>query len=70
MLMSMKQDGRKLDHRTLEEMLIRAVLQVQSGVSPEDVTKALGSSSPVIYNRLPAYKTQKTERLSAKKSLK
>jgi transposase len=70
MLMSMKQDGRKLDHRTLEEMLIRAVLQVQSGVSPEDVTKALGYSSPVIYKRLPAYKTQKTELLSAKKSLK
>lgn len=63
----MKQDGRKLDHKTLEEMRIRAVLQVQSGVSPEDVTKALGFSSPVIYNWLAKYRQHGMDGLKAKK---
>ena len=40
----MKQDARKLDHATLEQLRIRAVKQVQSGVSPEEVTRVLGLS--------------------------
>lgn len=63
----MVQDGRKLDHKTLEEMRIRAVLQVQSGVSPEDITKALGLSAPVIYNWLARYRQHGMDGLKAKK---
>lgn len=52
----MRQDARKLDHKTLEEIRIRAVKQVQNGVSPEDITRSLGLSSPTIYNWLASYR--------------
>jgi DDE superfamily endonuclease len=35
-------DGRKLDHKTLEALRIRAVGQVGEGAHPEDVAAALG----------------------------
>ena len=35
-------DGRKLDHHTLEQMRLRAVNAVESGVHPEDVAASLG----------------------------
>ena len=35
-------DGRKLDHQTLEAMRLRAVDAVESGVHPEDVAASLG----------------------------
>jgi hypothetical protein len=35
-----RQDARKLDHKTLEEIRIRAVQQVQNGESPETVIRA------------------------------
>ena len=35
-------DGRKLDHKTLEVLRIRAVEQVAVGAHPEDVAAALG----------------------------
>ena len=35
-------DGRKLDHHTLEQMRLRAVDAVESGVHPEDVAASLG----------------------------
>lgn len=35
-------DGRKLDHKTLEEIRIRAVERVQAGESPETVIATLG----------------------------
>lgn len=62
----MRQDARKLNHKTLEEMRIRAVKQVQSGVSPEDITRALGLSSPTIYNWLASYRTGGWQALKAK----
>ena len=34
--------GRKLDHKTLEALRIRAVGQVEEGAHPEDVAAALG----------------------------
>src|SRR5438132_999059 len=37
-------DGRKLDHKTLEEIRVRAVQRVQEGESPEVVIAALGMS--------------------------
>lgn len=62
----MKQDARKLDHKTLEEMRIRAVKQVQSGVSPEDITRSLGLSHPTIYNWLASYRDGGIQALRAK----
>lgn len=35
-------DGRKLDHRTLEALRLRVVDQVANGAHPEDVAAALG----------------------------
>jgi transposase len=62
----MRQDARKLDHKTLEELRIRAVMQVQSGVSPEDVTRTLGLSRPTIYNWLASYREGGMQALKAK----
>src|SRR5689334_10874312 len=45
-------DGRKLDHRTLEQMRFRAVDAVESGVHPEDVAAALGKLSGEQMRRL------------------
>jgi transposase len=51
-----KRDARNLDHKTLEEIRIRAVEQVQSGESPEDVIRALGFSRSCIYTWLARYR--------------
>ena len=51
-----RSDGRKLDHKTLEELRIRAVEQVQDGESPEVVVRALGLSRGVIYKWLALYR--------------
>ena len=37
-----RRDGRSLDHKTLEEIRVRAVERVQAGESPEVVIQALG----------------------------
>jgi transposase len=50
-------DARQLDHKTLEEIRIRAVERVQAGESPETVIKALGFSRACIYNWLAMYRT-------------
>lgn len=47
-------------------MRIRAVKQVQKGVSPEDITKSLGLSSPTIYNWLASYREGGWDALKAK----
>ena len=62
----MRQDARKLDDKTLEELRIRAVMQVQSGVSPEEVTRVLGLSRPTIYNWLASYRDGGMHALKAK----
>jgi transposase len=49
-------DARKLDHKTLEAIRIRAVEQVQAGESPESVIRALGFSRACIYNWLASYR--------------
>ncbi len=51
-----KNDARKLDHKTLEAIRIRAVEQVQAGQSPEVVIKALGFSRCCIYEWLARYR--------------
>jgi transposase len=51
-----RRDARELDHKTLEEIRIRAVEQVQAGESPEVVIKALGFSRSCIYTWLALYR--------------
>ena len=52
-----RRDGRALDHKTLEEMRIRAVERVQAGESPEAVIQALGFTRSCIYAWLSRYRT-------------
>lgn len=49
-------DARKLDHKTLEEIRIRAVQRVLDGESPETVIKTLGFHRSCIYQWLAAYR--------------
>jgi transposase len=62
-----KLDGRKLDHKTLEEMRVRAVQAVQEGLHPGEVVKALGLGKRCIYNWLAAYRAGGFAQLKAKK---
>ena len=62
----MKQDGRALDHKTLEEIRIRAVRSVEAGESPEDVIRTLGFGRTVIYNWLAKYREGGIDALRAK----
>jgi transposase len=61
-----RQDGRSLNHKTLEEIRIRAVQRVQSGESPEVVIKTLGFSRASIYNWLAWYREGGWQALKAK----
>ena len=61
-----KRDGRALDHKTLEEIRIRAVQQVEAGESPEDVIRVLGFGRTVIYDWLAKYREGGLEALRAK----
>jgi hypothetical protein len=45
-------DGRKLDHRTLEVLPLRAVEQVQAGAHPEEVARTLGLHRKTVYGWL------------------
>jgi transposase len=49
-------DGRKLDHKTLEVLRIRAVGQVEAGAHPEDVAEALGLHRKTVYGWLAKYR--------------
>src|ERR1022692_4488098 len=49
-------DGRKLDHKTLEVLRIRAVDQVGEGAHPEDVAAALGLRRKTVYGWLAKYR--------------
>lgn len=62
-----KLDARKLSHETLEEIRIRAVTQVQTGKSPEEVISALGMTRCCIYNWLAAYRSGGWDALKSKK---
>ncbi len=61
-----KRDARNLDHKTLEEIRIRAVEQVQAGESPEDVIRTLGFSRSCIYTWLARYRAGGWGALKAK----
>lgn len=49
-------DGRKLDHQTLEQMRVRAVGQIEHGVHPEAVAAALGLTRAAVYGWLAKYR--------------
>ena len=62
----MKMDGRKLNHKTREEIRIRAVKQVEAGESPEVVIKALGFHRSCIYQWLAKYREGGIEALKTR----
>ena len=57
-------DGRKLDHKTLEALRIRAVEQVKAGAHPEEVATAMGFHKNTVYGFLAK------ERAGGKEALK
>jgi transposase len=59
-------DGRKLDHHTLEQLRIRAVQQIQDGVHPEEVAAALGMTRAAVYGWLAKYREGGLEALKAR----
>ena len=59
-------DGRKLDHHTLEQMRLRAVDAVESGVHPEDVAASLGMGRGTVYGWLARYREGGKDALQAR----
>jgi transposase len=49
-------DGRKLDHKTLEVLRIRAVEQVEAGAHPEQVAATLGLHRKTVYGWLAKFR--------------
>jgi transposase len=61
-----KDDARKLDHKTLEEMRLRIVRRMQGGESPEKLAKALGLNRSTVYGWLSQYRHGGWDALKAK----
>jgi len=59
-------DGRKLDHRTLEQLRLRAVGQIEQGAHPEDVAVGLGMTRAAVYGWLAKYREGGLEALKAR----
>jgi transposase len=59
-------DGRRLDHQTLEAMRLRAVDAVESGVHPEDVAASSGMARGTVYGWLATYREGGKEALKAR----
>jgi transposase len=59
-------DGRKLDHKALEAIRIRAVQQVENGAHPEDVAATLGMTRSAVYSWLAAYREGGLDALRAR----
>src|SRR5918993_1628572 len=59
-------DGRKLDHKTLEQLRIRAVRRIEQGAHPEDVAAALGMTRAAVYGWLAKYREGGLEALKAR----
>ncbi len=62
-----KLDGRKLDHKTREQIRIRAVHRVEAGESPETVIKVLGFHRSCIYSWIAKYREGGTDALKTRK---
>src|SRR5574337_117204 len=59
-------DGRKLDHKTLETLRMRAVKRVQAGQHPEDVAVAMGFHKNTVYGWLAKVREGGKDALKAK----
>jgi transposase len=59
-------DGRKLDHQTLEAIRIRAVKQIQAGAHPEDVATSLGLTRSTVFAWMAKFREGGIEALRAK----
>jgi transposase len=59
-------DGRKLDHTTLEQLRIRAVHQIQLGAHPEAIAEALGMARSTVFGWMAAYREGGLEALRAR----
>jgi transposase len=59
-------DGRKLDHQTLETLRIRAVRQIEDGAHPEEVAAALGLRRSTVYGWVATYREGGLAALRAK----
>jgi transposase len=59
-------DGRKLDHATLEAIRIRSVRQIEEGAHPDDVAAVLGMSRAAVYGWLAKYREGGLDALRAK----
>ena len=59
-------DGRKLDHKTLEQLRIRAVRQIEQGAHPEDIATALGMTRAAVYGWLAKYREGGLDALKAR----
>jgi len=59
-------DGRKLDHATLEVIRIRACEQIENGARAEDVAASLGFNRSTVFGWVAAYRNGGAEALRAK----
>ena len=59
-------DGRKLDHKTLEQLRIRAVRQIEQGTHPDEVAAGLGMTRAAVYGWLAKYREGGLEALKAR----
>jgi transposase len=59
-------DGRKLDHKTLEQLRIRAVGQIQQGAHADEVAAGLGMTRAAVYGWLAKYREGGLEALKAR----
>lgn len=59
-------DGRKLDHKTLEQLRIRTVRQIVQGAHPEEIAAALGMTKAAVYGWLAKYRVGGLEALKAR----
>jgi transposase len=59
-------DGRKLDHTTLEQLRIRAVQQIQAGAHPEAIAEALGLARSTVFGWMARYREGGLDALRAR----
>jgi transposase len=59
-------DGRKLDHATLEALRIRAVKRIEAGEHPEDVARTLGMARGTVFGWVAKYREGGLEGLRAR----
>jgi transposase len=59
-------DGRKLDHHTLETLRLRAVDRVEQGADPREVARTLGMHEHTVYGWVAAARAGGRDALKAK----